>query len=155
MKGYLGDPQKTDAAIEVINGHRWYRSGDKGHIDSDGFLTITDRYSRFAKIGGEMVSLSAVEYNARQLITHSFPETKDELEICAVNLPDKKKGEKVSLLVKSPLAITEIQSMIRSSDMNPLMIPAKYHSVDEIPKLGSGKVDFSTAKLLATEKEKE
>jgi len=61
MKGYLKMPEKTAEVIELIDGYRWYRTGDKGHLDEDGFLTIVDRYSRFAKIGGEMISLTTVE----------------------------------------------------------------------------------------------
>jgi len=57
MKGYIKNPKKTKEVIKVIDGIRWYVTGDKGYLDSDGFLTIVDRYSRFAKIGGEMVSL--------------------------------------------------------------------------------------------------
>ncbi|MCK5895502.1 MAG: AMP-binding protein, partial [Cocleimonas sp.] len=56
MKGYLNAPEKTADVIVEINGQRWYKSGDKGHLDTNGFLTIVDRYSRFAKLGGEMIS---------------------------------------------------------------------------------------------------
>ena len=62
------NPAKTVEAIIEIDGQRWYRTGDKGHVDEDGFLTIVDRYSRFAKLGGEMVSLSAVEQQVRQIL---------------------------------------------------------------------------------------
>ncbi len=57
MKGYIGDPEKTASVIKELDGIRWYVTGDKGRIDEDGFLTIVDRYSRFAKVAGEMVSL--------------------------------------------------------------------------------------------------
>lgn len=58
MKGYLNNPAKTAEVIAELDGQRWYKTGDKGHVD-DGFLTIVDRYSRFTKLGGEMVSLTA------------------------------------------------------------------------------------------------
>ncbi|MFV0480801.1 MAG: acyl-[ACP]--phospholipid O-acyltransferase, partial [Campylobacteraceae bacterium] len=61
MKGYLNNPEKTEEVIVEIEGWRYYKSGDKGHIDDDGFITIVDRYSRFAKIGGEMISLGSIE----------------------------------------------------------------------------------------------
>ena len=53
MKGYIGDPEKTASVIKEIDGIKWYISGDRGHLDEDGFLTIIDRYSRMAKIAGE------------------------------------------------------------------------------------------------------
>jgi Acyl-CoA synthetases (AMP-forming)/AMP-acid ligases II len=61
MTGYLKDPQKTAEVLLEQDGIMWYKTGDKGHVDEDGFLTVVDRYSRFAKIGGEMISLGAVE----------------------------------------------------------------------------------------------
>lgn len=68
MQGYLNAAEKTAQAILHQDGVRWYNSGDKGWLDADGFLTIADRYSRFAKIGGEMNSLSAVEQQVRQAL---------------------------------------------------------------------------------------
>ncbi len=143
MKGYLNDPDKTAEVIEEINGKRWYRSGDKGHLDADGFLVIVDRYSRFAKLGGEMVSLSAVEETIRKALGD------DELELVAVNVPDDKKGEKVILLIANETPAKDIKKTLLDAEMNPLMIPAKFINVNAVPKLGSGKTDFSTAKKVA------
>jgi len=69
MSGYLHDEIKTKEVIVELDGRRWYKSGDKGYLDSDGFLSIVDRYSRFAKIGGEMVSLTSVEKPVSTAIT--------------------------------------------------------------------------------------
>uniref|UniRef100_UPI00356A5735 acyl-[ACP]--phospholipid O-acyltransferase n=1 Tax=Sulfurovum sp. TaxID=1969726 RepID=UPI00356A5735 len=68
MKGYIGDPERTASVIKEIDGIRWYVTGDKGRLDEDGFLTIVDRYSRFAKIAGEMVSLGLVEGEVRKIL---------------------------------------------------------------------------------------
>jgi len=143
MKGYLHDEAKTDEVIEKMDGQRWYRSGDKGHLDSDGFLIIVDRYSRFAKLGGEMVSLSAVEETIRNALEDP------ELEIVAVNIPDDKKGEKVILLIANEMPAKDIKKKLMDADMNPLMIPAKFINVNAVPKLGSGKTDFATSKKVA------
>ncbi len=143
MKGYLSAPEKTAQAIAVIDGQRWYKTGDKGHVDEDGFLTIVDRYSRFAKLGGEMVSLASVEQQVRQILNQP------ELELVAVNLPDDKKGEKIVLLMAGTYDEAQIKRQLIDGGMNPLMIPSTIRSLTEIPKLGSGKTDFGNARKLA------
>jgi acyl-[acyl-carrier-protein]-phospholipid O-acyltransferase/long-chain-fatty-acid--[acyl-carrier-protein] ligase len=143
MQGYLNEPEKTAEVIVELDGHRWYKSGDKGHIDKDGFLTIVDRYSRFAKLGGEMVSLSAVEQQIRDIMCEP------ELELVAVNLPDAKKGEKVIILLAGEYDVKQVRRQLIAGDMNPLMIPAAIHPVEEVPKLGSGKTDFAGARKAA------
>lgn len=143
MKGYLKNPEKTAEAVVEIAGQRWYKSGDKGHVDEDGFLTIVDRYSRFAKLGGEMVSLTAVEQAIRQALQEP------ELDLVAVNFPDEKKGEKVVLLIGGEHDPKAVKKQLIESGMNPLMIPAEIYEVDTVPKLGSGKTDFATARKVA------
>jgi acyl-[acyl-carrier-protein]-phospholipid O-acyltransferase / long-chain-fatty-acid--[acyl-carrier-protein] ligase len=145
MKGYLGAPEKTAEAIVELDGTRWYRTGDKGHLDTDGFLTIIDRYSRFAKLGGEMISLSAVEDAVRHALL--LP----ELELVAVNLPDERKGERIVLLVAASdgLELETLRRAMLASGTNPLAIPSEIRHVDAIPRLGSGKTDFGAARRLA------
>jgi acyl-[acyl-carrier-protein]-phospholipid O-acyltransferase/long-chain-fatty-acid--[acyl-carrier-protein] ligase len=142
MKGYLKAKEKTEAVIKVIDGIRWYVSGDKGHLDVDGFLTIVDRYSRFAKIAGEMVSLGLVEQEIEKLLN-------DESQIAITTIPDTKKGERVVLLLEGTQDIDELKKQIKGLDMNPLFVPSSYFKVDEVPKLGTGKADFKGAKKLA------
>jgi acyl-[acyl-carrier-protein]-phospholipid O-acyltransferase/long-chain-fatty-acid--[acyl-carrier-protein] ligase len=144
MLGYLNDPEKTADVIVEVDGKRWYKTGDKGHLDQDGFLTIVDRYSRFAKIGGEMISLGAVE----GAIAKVLPEN---IEVLTTALPDGKKGEKVILLVAGDIGQDEMQGLIEQAGLNPLMRPAELVHVEAIPKLGSGKNDFSRAKQIALE----
>ncbi len=145
MQGYLDNPEKTQSVIKELDGIRWYVSGDKGKLDSDGFLTIVDRYSRFAKVGGEMISLGAVEAAIFDVLES------DEIEIVAVGLPDDKKGEKVVVLSSHDLDYSELKQKLLASGINPLLIPAELFCVVEVPKLGSGKVDFSWSKKLAAE----
>ncbi len=144
MKGYLKDPQKTKEVIIEKDDIRWYITGDKGKLDSEGFLTIVDRYSRFAKIAGEMISLGAVEEAIRAILP-------EEIDIIAANAPDSKKGEKVVLLYHGEIEKQEIKSLIKQSSLNSLMMPAEYFYLEEMPKLGSGKTDLKYAKKLATE----
>lgn len=144
MLGYLNNYEKTADTVAVIDGQRWYKTGDKGRLDEDGFLTIVDRYSRFAKLAGEMVSLTAVEDQVRLALNQP------DLELVAVNLPDSKKGERVVALVVSDIEPTQIKKALVHSNCNPLMIPAEIRLIDEVPMLGSGKKDFATAKQLAS-----
>lgn len=142
MKGYLNAKEKTAEVIVEINQQLWYKSGDKGHLDADGFLTIVDRYSRFAKLAGEMISLTAVEETIRDALGDP------ELELVAVNIPDDKKGEKVILLIASEISLKELKRTLLSAGVNSLMLPAGVQNREDIPKLGSGKTDFATAKKL-------
>ncbi|NPA28003.1 MAG: acyl-[ACP]--phospholipid O-acyltransferase [Epsilonproteobacteria bacterium] len=144
MKGYIKNPQKTKEVIKVIDGIRWYVTGDKGYLDEDGFLTIVDRYSRFAKIGGEMVSLGMVEGEIFKVINEG-----DKIAISAV--PDSKKGEKLVLLLEGEMSIDELKQKIKELKLNPLFIPSIYFKVKEIPKLGSGKVDLKGLKKMVLE----
>ncbi|MBU1668577.1 acyl-[ACP]--phospholipid O-acyltransferase [bacterium] len=144
MKGYLGDEEKTRSVIKEIDGIRWYITGDKGHLDEDGFLTIVDRYSRFAKIGGEMVSLGLVEAEIQKLLGEN-----DQIAVTAI--PDVKKGEKIVLLLEGEKALEVLKEEIKTLEMNPLFVPSAYYKVDEVPKLGTGKADFKGAKSLAME----
>jgi acyl-[acyl-carrier-protein]-phospholipid O-acyltransferase/long-chain-fatty-acid--[acyl-carrier-protein] ligase len=143
MKGYLGQPEKTQQAIVELDGQRWYQTGDKGHQDTDGFLTIVDRYSRFAKLGGEMVSLTQVEEQVRGVLGEP------ERELVAVNLPDEKKGERIVLLVAGEIDPDGLRKAMIDAGFNPLTIPTETRPVDQVPKLGSGKTDFAGAKRLA------
>jgi acyl-[acyl-carrier-protein]-phospholipid O-acyltransferase/long-chain-fatty-acid--[acyl-carrier-protein] ligase len=145
MLGYLNDEEKTRSVIVELDGRRWYKTGDKGHLDEDGFLTIVDRYSRFAKLGGEMISLGAVEQEIKKVITEP------DVEMVAVNIPDEKKGEQVVLLITLEIDSNELRKRLLEINCNPMMIPSVVHHVSEIPKLGSGKTDFSAAKKAALE----
>ncbi len=145
MLGYLHDAERTANAIAEIDGVRWYKTGDKGHLDADGFLSIIDRYSRFAKIGGEMISLGAVEEKLRSVLAQP------ELELVAVSLPDDKKGEKIVALIATELDGGDVRKQLLAAQISPLLIPAEIYLVPTVPKLGSGKTDFSAARKVALE----
>jgi len=143
MKGYLEAPVLTADATVELDGQRWYKTGDKGHRDKDGFLTIVDRYSRFAKLGGEMVSLTQVEEQVRRVLAEP------ELELVAVNVPHSSKGEQIILLIAADLDPGRVRKTLIDAGTNPLTIPGEIRRVERIPKLGSGKTDFRAAKKLA------
>ena len=145
MQGYLKDQERTDSVIVKINGIRYYRTGDKGYLDEDGFLTIVDRYSRFAKLGGEMVSLGAVEKKIQDTPV---------LEGCdylVTTIPDSAKGEKIVLLYQGEKDPKDVLSELPASNFPPIMLPSLAFQVEKVPKFGTGKADFTTAKKLAKE----
>jgi acyl-[acyl-carrier-protein]-phospholipid O-acyltransferase/long-chain-fatty-acid--[acyl-carrier-protein] ligase len=144
MKGYLGEPEKT---AEVVK-EGWYVTGDIATVDEDGFIQITDRLSRFSKIGGEMVPHVMVEQKL-----HELAATVDRLFV-VTGVPDDKKGEALAVLVggyKGDLDL--LWKNLNATDLPKLWIPArdKFFPVDAIPALGSGKVDMVRAKSLASE----
>ena len=145
MKGYLNDPARTEQALIPEGKYTWYITGDKGKLDEDGFLTIVDRYSRFAKIGGEMISLGLVEQKIEKFLNNP------DIEIMAVAVPDAKKGEKIILLYTGEIDPKEIRASFIAEPGNNLLIPSKYLAVTDIPKLGSGKKDYASGKLLVGE----
>lgn len=146
MLGYLDEPQKTAAAFVELDGHKWYITGDKGRIDVDGFLYITDRFSRFAKLAGEMVSLAAVEKAVSEQLADP------EVEVLAVTIPNDKKGEQIVLLSDAPIDSQNLKQKLLAAGLSPLLIPSEYYTVAAIPKLGSGKTDYAEAKKLALSK---
>ena len=145
MVGYLNNPEKTASAIKELQGMRWYVTGDKGVIDADGFLFIQDRYSRFAKIGGEMVSLTLVESALKKAINN------DAIDVIVVAIDDAKKGERLIAITNAAIAKDELRSEVLKQGLNALAIPGEWMQVDAMPLLGSGKTDFSLAKKMAKE----
>lgn len=147
MKGYLNDEERTKKAIIEINEDKYYITGDKGRVDSDGFLTIVDRYSRFAKLGGEMISLGLIEEKIKTLLP------KEEIDVVVTSVSDEKKGEKIVVLLSSldEKELEIIKNRVKENFDNNLMVPSLYKIVSEVPKLGSGKTDFSRAKTLANQ----
>ena len=113
----------------------WYETGDVVSIDDEGFLKIEGRAKRFAKIGGEMVSLNAVEACAYQL----WPKA----DHAVINLPDPRKGEKIFLVTTEPAATSEVlAAFMRASGASDLNIPKEVYVLSALPTLGSGKTDY-------------
>ncbi|MEM8975238.1 MAG: acyl-[ACP]--phospholipid O-acyltransferase [Pseudomonadota bacterium] len=122
----------------------WHDTGDIVSFDAQGFITIRGRAKRFAKIGGEMVSLSAVEAIAAEL-------SPGDLSV-VVAMPDQRKGERLVLLTSDTTATRQkFQALAKSSGATELMVPADVFHVDRVPVLGSGKPDYVTATELVRE----
>ncbi len=142
MKGYLGKPEKT---AEVLRDN-WYVTGDIASQDEDGFLTITDRLSRFSKIGGEMVPHIKIEEHLHEIAGVT------EQCFAVTGVPDGKKGER--LVVLHTLSAEELQVTL---DKLPEMglpnlwtpRPNQFFRVDELPHLGTGKLDLRQIRAMA------
>ncbi len=144
MKGYLGEPEKTSEVIK----DGWYVTGDIATIDEDGFIQITDRLSRFSKIGGEMVPHVMVEQKL-----HELAGAVDRIFV-VTSIPDEKKGEALAVLVGGFTGdLDQLWKNLNATDLPKLWIPArdKFFSVDAIPTLGTGKVDMVKAKSVTLE----
>ena len=142
MLGYL---QREDLTSEVLK-DGWYCTGDIAFIDDDGFVGLTDRLSRFSKIGGEMVPHVGVE----EALLNACGLTGQVLAVTGV--PDERKGEKLVVLYTPECGDPQwMYEALDSSEIPNLWKPAKseYYPVDAIPLLGSGKVDLSAIKKLA------
>ncbi len=120
----------------------WHDTGDICDIDEDGFLSIKGRAKRFAKLGGEMISLAAIEMLAADL----WP---DALSTAA-SVPDPRKGERIILLTEHAGADrAELLTHARAHGATELMVPAEVRVVAAMPLLGSGKIDFVAAQRMA------
>jgi acyl-[acyl-carrier-protein]-phospholipid O-acyltransferase/long-chain-fatty-acid--[acyl-carrier-protein] ligase len=142
MLGYLR--AENPGVLEAPPGG-WHDTGDIVSIDRDGFISIKGRAKRFAKIGGEMVSLAAVEALAAEL----WPDA-----LSAVTaLPDPRKGERLVLVTtRKDAARADFVAFAREKGASELMIPADVLVMDEMPVLGSGKIDAIGVAKLAREK---
>ncbi len=142
MTGYLGNPGKT---AEVIK-DGWYTTGDIAAVDEDGFITITDRLSRFSKIGGEMVPHLKIEERLHEIASITEP------AFAVTGLPDAKKGEKLMVLYTlSAAALGPVLERFAATDLPNLWKPRadQFIHVDQLPMLGTGKLDLRKVKEIA------
>ena len=155
MVGYY---QRPDLTAKVMH-DGWYITGDMGKIDEDGFLTITGRLSRFAKIGGEMIPLEKLEDEMFQALGTN------ERVIAVAAVPDEKRGERLIVLHLANLPASQdgqtakfspeaLTAKLAERGLPNLWIPSErdFYEVPELPILASGKLDLMRVKELATAK---
>ena len=123
----------------------WYATGDVVSVDKAGFVTIQARLKRFAKIAGEMINLQVVEEAATACFTGGLH--------AVVTVPDERKGERILLFTTSKTADRQtIRDYLLEEGLSGLYVPAELIHVDKLPQLGSGKPDYISLKMLATQR---
>jgi len=142
MKGYLfHDNPGVLVPPSSARGEGWYDTGDIVEIDDDDFITICGRAKRFAKIAGEMISLTSVE----SLASKVWP---DALH-AAISIPDERKGEQIILLTdQSDADRSLLMKQAKQDGVGEICVPRTVTSVKSIPVLGTGKVDYGTAQKI-------
>jgi acyl-[acyl-carrier-protein]-phospholipid O-acyltransferase / long-chain-fatty-acid--[acyl-carrier-protein] ligase len=142
MVGYLDRPDKTADVLK----DGWYNTGDIATVDEDGFLRITDRLSRFSKIGGEMVPHIKVEEKLHELLRA------DGQVLAITAIPDEKKGERLIVVhTLSQDVLRDCVERLSKSDLPALWKPKpdQFLHVEQLPYLGTGKLDLRKLRELA------
>jgi len=141
MKGYLN----ADANAKFLALGGWYDTGDVVSVDAEGYLHVRGRMKRFAKVSGEMVSLSAVE----DALAGAFPQYGLRCQVAVITRPDEGKGEALIAVTNEPkLTLDEIRNAIKAKGLTNLSVPREIKTVKEIPKLGTGKVNHRELQAL-------
>ncbi|MES2597480.1 MAG: AMP-binding protein [Verrucomicrobiota bacterium] len=148
FEGYLNEEKRT---ADVKNSDGWFRTGDIGRVDMDGFLYIEGRLSRFSKIAGEMVPHETVEDS---LMKAMGLENETTRKIAVVGVPDPDKGEALVLITALPggpehQEILDLRYRLLERGMPPLWIPKKMIRIQDIPILSSGKLDVQACEKIA------
>jgi acyl-[acyl-carrier-protein]-phospholipid O-acyltransferase/long-chain-fatty-acid--[acyl-carrier-protein] ligase len=146
MRGYLDQPEKTAAVLR----DGWYETGDVAAIDDDGFIRITDRLARFSKVAGEMVPHTTIEERLLSLVDG------EDQNLAVSSVPDEKRGERLVVLhtLDDP-ALERLIARMPETGLPNLWLPRanNFHRVDEIPVLGTGKLDIRGVREVAKERE--
>lgn len=149
MQGYLNMPEKTNEVL--VDG--WYQTGDVVMLDDDGFITITGRMSRFSKIGGEMVPHVKIEELLTKMVDETPDDDTDDRPCIAVTaVPHPTKGERLIVLHTTiDKSADELRQGLTAAGLPNLFIPTadSFRQVEELPLLGSGKLDLKGIKQTA------
>ncbi|MDP7377409.1 MAG: AMP-binding protein, partial [Pirellulaceae bacterium] len=149
MKGYFNRQDLTDDVIQ----DGWYKTGDVAMVDDDGFIHITGRVSRFSKIGGEMIPHVKIEDTLNEILKDQV-EDDGTYKLVVTAVPDTKKGERLIVLhVELPLNAEVLRKGLQDAGLPPIYIPSmdSFYKIEEIPLLGTGKMDLKGMQNLAKE----
>lgn len=141
MQGYLNDVEESHLRLQ--NG--WYDTGDLGYLDEEGYLWHKGRLKRFVKIGGEMISLVAVEETLNAV-------TPEDVECCAVELPDARRGSRIVAVTSQDVDAQAVNRQL-AEELPNLALPKQFVTVPDFPRMGSGKTDFRSLTELVRNQE--
>ena len=145
MQGYIM-PDKPGVLVPLEDG--WYHTGDVVEIDEIGFVYIKDRIKRFAKIGGEMVSLNAVQ----EMVCKTYEWMGAEFQYGVVAIPHESKGEQIVLVTNNKQATQEvIHDYIKNNGLSELYLPRLILFKEQLPVFATGKMDNVSLKKLVLE----
>jgi len=139
MKGYYDDPELTADAL--VDG--WYNTGDMGFFDEDNYLWHAGRFKRFAKVGGEMVSLVKVENTLEKFLPVG-------VSCCVVEVSDETKGATIIATVTKEVNKTEILKQM-GNELPYIALPRQFIVINELPMMGTGKIDFRSVTRIVQE----
>ncbi len=144
MRGYLDQPEKTARVLK----DGWYNTGDIAKLDEEGFIRITDRLSRFSKIGGEMVPHNRIEETLHEVLGLT------DQSLAVAGVPDKAKGERLVVLhILDDHQLKTLLDKLPGCDLPNLWRPrpSAFHRIKAIPVLATGKMDIKTVRTVALE----
>lgn len=139
MKGYYDDPELT--ADVLVEG--WYNTGDMGFFDEDNYLWHAGRFKRFAKVGGEMISMVKVENTLEKFLPAG-------VSCCIVEVSDEKKGSEIIATVSAEVNKTEmLRKML--TELPIIALPRQFIVIKELPMMSTGKIDFRSVTRIVQE----
>jgi len=139
MNGYYEDPEQSADVLK----DGWYNTGDMGYLDADGYLWHAGRFRRFTKVGGEMVSLVKVENILEKYIPQGA-------SCCVVEIMEEKKGSVIVATVSQEVNKTEILRKMMN-DLPGIALPRQFITIEQLPMMGTGKIDFRTVTKMVQE----
>ncbi|NVO20237.1 MAG: AMP-binding protein [Bacteroidetes bacterium] len=141
--GYLGEEKNNP--FEEINGKSYYKTGDLGYLDEEGYLFITGRLKRFIKIAGEMISLPFIE----KILLEQYGE--QEKQVLAVEGSDNTTPAQIVLFTTIPISLDETNNYLLKNGVAPIAKIKRIIELDEIPVLGTGKTDYKVLRRMLEE----
>ena len=138
FNGYLS--QNLESPFEMIDGKKYYKTGDLGYLDEDGYLYITGRLKRFIKHAGEMISMPFIE----NILLNRFGD--EDEKVLAVEGNDSVKPAQIVLYTTRPISLKEVNDCLRENNAPPIAKISKVELLETIPLLGNGKVDYKILK---------